>query len=838
MRYHTQWDDFDVDTIGNSPVGWTPRGGGAPGKTLEYGKPAIKRRQLRLTVDALGALRPVTFDAIDGDANRAAFNILTCFNTSANTADGFLVYARGQGLTTVTDGLFLSVNTETGFIQVVKTVSGTSTGLTAFSFAFSASTNYFVRFRSASGFNISATVWAETSPEPAAQISLVDSEVTAAGWVGACAYDDDTIGQSVALNFFAAGTGGDAPLKPRTNAEFRAWLDDPSATRCTLVKMKLIGYNSAAPPYTAVRKVYLSNHGFTSAQQDNPPNTHFENALVGTPNFSREMPSALFGQASSNFGTLRIRNNAEMTAGLGLRDDWLRAHWLRDGFEMLLGDPSWPLHDFRHIVRGRIGKPVQTEPGYIDFAIADLSEMFDTAVVTDRFASGEYVSQYKPLLLGSVANHIELPLVDKANKVYQISRSNTDVTFINGGTVCNNGIPITSSAVYASVNAATDTITTAGPHGFTPGWLIWSSNVTGGLPSGFPSFTATYVIAAGLTDNDFRVSLTPGGTAINLTGPASSGAATFNGQGWRFGVTGDTVTLVDNPGINARLTITGAQNGDANPAGMYDKLLFSEAGFSKNFKDQSSFDTLYAALNAKGEAAGMWMPPGLHTVRDWLTDLQNGTLTWCGSTADGLIQVGRIGLPSGTPVMSFDVSDIAFNSLRLVDRIRAVDFAKAQISWKPAFLTGGPLAVNDAAAFQAKSFLAAYSYGATGIPLDNFPALSDADSTKEIDLLHGYSLGAASLQTDMAQLYKLTLGIFEFDAPLSAYDLDFGSTISLTHPGLGWKLWTTGDPASLDNIAAVDSRLAVVIGVALNNGRVKLKVMRPMPGWYPAAGQI
>ena len=133
-----------------------------------------------------------------------------------------------------------------------------------------------------------------------------------------------------------------------------------------------------------------------------------------------------------------------------------------------------------------------------------------------------------------------------------------------------------------------------------------------------------------------------------------------------------------------------------------------------------------------------------------------------------------------------------------------------------------------------KEICTPYSYGAASIPLDNFPVSLDANKNATFDLIRNFG---GAIPTALVDLYKTTLGVFEFKTRLSASQLSIGQTIQLTHPRLGWKAWTTIDPASPDNIAAVDSTKAVVIGINtdLNTNIVTLKVFRRIPGSYPIA---
>lgn len=90
----------------------------------------------------------------------------------------------------------------------------------------------------------------------------------------------------------------------------------------------------------------------------------------------------------------------------------------------------------------------------------------------------------------------------------------------------------TKHAVDNGPAPATVTITNASPgvvtwtaHGFSAGRAVMFMS-TGALPTGLTAGTWYYVIAAGLTTDEFQVSATPGGAAINTS---SAGSGTHTG---------------------------------------------------------------------------------------------------------------------------------------------------------------------------------------------------------------------------------------------------------------------------------------------------------------------
>lgn len=97
----------------------------------------------------------------------------------------------------------------------------------------------------------------------------------------------------------------------------------------------------------------------------------------------------------------------------------------------------------------------------------------------------------------------------------------------------------TNALVKISVHQAAFTVTIATPavftsatHGLIAGTRI-TLGTTGALPTGLLTSTKYYVLAAGLTANDFRLSLTDGGAAINTSG-VQSGIHTFTTVGFGF----------------------------------------------------------------------------------------------------------------------------------------------------------------------------------------------------------------------------------------------------------------------------------------------------------------
>ena len=1087
-KYFTAWDNFAVDTIGTNVAGWTERGSTGPNSQAPaYGTPCFKKRYLALksSSSATPMRSALSWDAIDADANRDDVDMVSAFSYDAATVNQLWLYARGVGgAATAPDECYMGiVDKSTGTNNLIiarRNAATTITTIATASLTLASGKNYFIRFR-VNGTALKLRVWDAAlgrAGEPTTwNLETTDATWSAAGWVGLGMNNAGVADQVAPFNFFAVGTNGDSAVCPRTNAEYTAWLANQEALRVITARLAFTGYDSSGSPYTATRYAYISNHGYTSHEQDTPARQHFDNYITAVPTFSREMPAALSGQAVVNFGEMRVKNPARPVAGAayllldgasgcyastpdaavnsitgdidircqvamddwtpsgqiclvakfvqtgnqrawalavaaggqlllystpdgtnaslvtgtstaatgftnetkhwvrvtldvndgggnrvyrfytsedgvtwtqlgstvttagvttifdssaavqisgidvsasqnfagkvyraqiyngiagtlavdfnlanvikgatsfstptgevwtvngtakirqaagtapGQLDDWLRVHWIRDGFEMQMGAPDWPLHDFRHIVRGRLGLPTAPRPDEMIFRIADMSDALNVRVTTDRFTSGDYLDQFKPKLFGA-CRAIEPP-GDRATLVYTLNdgalRSNLNAPYYdlvydyNGTVLAHIGTAIDALTI-ASYDAGTDTMTASAAHGLVAGYRVqFAFGST--PPTGLVASTNYWVLAAGLTTTAFRLTATQGSTTpVDISG-AATGAA-FTGYGYTFDISAGTVTLVAQPDGRVIVFFAEDARGDAVQSSVtriVEDIAFNAAALSLNYQDGPAF-TAAQAVDASQTAFGsLWYPAGdAPPCIDALNKLCSGSRGWWGFTADGLLRTGFIGLPASTAVAAFDSSSVKVGSLRLVDVIRPIDYSKTLDSYSPWFLTAGPVidpawvggeAVSDGSpqeAAQGKRIRAPYSYGAASTPLDNYPSSSDPVVTGGVDSL---LLLSAAFNARYVDVNKYTLGVYEFDTTLPAAELNIGDTITLDFPRLGWKTYSSADPASPDNTATIDATKAVVIGLNINYSapgpfKVRVKCFRRQPGYYPTA---
>lgn len=849
-RYLTFWDDFDVDTIGTNVTGWTVRAG-SPSYAPAYGTPPVKNRFLSLQpAVSSSANRALTWDTIDGDANRANFDLLTAFSLNAATVQELWILGRGQG-STPTDFYKLRLVLATGALAIDKFVASVNTaGIGTATVTLTAGHSYYIRFRG-NGTTLQARLWDAAlgmAGEPTTwDISITDASISAAGWVGINGKHTTTANTVAPFNFFSVGTNGDTAPCPRTNAEVDAAISSQSAVLAVVMQITAVGYNAGVSPYTKQIKGYFSTFGFASKPWDNPPNQYFPGYITQIPIVSREMSTALAGQVQTGIGDAILMNPPQGDTRKGLLDDLLRLVPKRNIVLMQVGCFDHPLHDFRPIVRGRVGNATAPTEETIRLPIADLSDALNEPLVTTRFGSSgtnPYQGQFYPALFGQ-PQYVECPLIDSSALRYALSRraiiQQTPPSTGGGPAMYVDTTALASSSTISAVTPASDLLTSAVAHGMTANWRVFF--FAGTPPAPLALETEYWVISSGLTTTDFKVSATRGGSAIDITG--STTGANWVGYGYDFDYTGPpaSVRLANTPPATARIFAQAPADNDGSSTPylvgkMYSAIFFSALGLSLNFKDQASFDALDTALSTfKG---GMWFDTQKHTGAEAALRLALGSFTFFCLSPEGLFQVGKIDLPSSTAVLTLIESDVKDGSLKLVDTIRPIDMSQAQLTYSPWFLTGPPLQTDAIfGARQGKSTQLPYSYGGASWPLDNFPNNTEANNAAIFDSID--TTGGIEMRNRIAALFLKKLGIFELQTRVAASRLSIGQTISLTHPRMGWKLWTPSDPPSADNNGAnTESRLAVVVGVKTNwsapdEFNTTLKLMRQMPGNYPTA---
>lgn len=150
---------------------------------------------------------------------------------------------------------------------------------------------------------------------------------------------------------------------------------------------------------------------------------------------------------------------------------------------------------------------------------------------TDEEDDATYVARFQNTFLRNISGTTDMFLalavslngITKANVVGPISRYQEYVQIPAAPDVAQQ----TSGGYDPGISVGTFTVTIASPavftlnnHGLVAGDVVYLTT-TGSLPTGLSASTVYYVIAAGLTTNNFELSATYGGSAINTSGTQS-----------------------------------------------------------------------------------------------------------------------------------------------------------------------------------------------------------------------------------------------------------------------------------------------------------------------------
>jgi hypothetical protein len=905
-KYFTCFDDYIEDGL---PWDWSARWNIAsnvyPSAVSYFVHPCasntqpVKRRAMRMETSTTGAGTPapgaVSWDAV---GSLADFELLSyCaqpFAGGGNDPDSLAVIYRFRcsGVArSEQQGYYIAFYNLRGgargnTVRFGKTVAGVDVEIAS---AVTGSGKFYFRIL-VSGTSIKARAFSDPATEPGTwQLDVTDSTYSAAGWLGWEGFWD-TSGFELAaalvqrwceMNFLSLATPGDTPQVPLTNTQFQAWLARP-ALRCYIFEGTAVGYSSgggAQGDFTKTTHTYLSNMGYASQSWDYPPSQPYLPIIKKIPTLKRDVGVALSGKASVGYGALTIDNSANQAldpavsgvvgqALIGPRENWLRMKWKKNYAKVMLGDPTWPKHDFRPFLIGRLGHPVTgADNSEITFPISDLSDLLTQDSNPTVYTAGDYIGQRMPCLYGEDRSEnigevvfskvqIEPPLIDKVTRRYHLSRRSlgrwyTDVVSYGFAEVYDNQVALFHTA-DRTITATDNTTHTNASHGMLDGWVFVASNY--GTGSHGPTPILMYFVVNS-TANTFQLAATPGGPAITF--PSFNGNTA--GNAFRgFGYTID----VDNTGFGAQKyaqyepvleSFNGAYLQLVSPA--VGRVTVANVKCYVPSNSNINQGTIFTRVAVDtGLGYGMLDGPGRIPGASDLTNptkciyyggtqklsadqafarLSKGLLCWYGFSPDGFFQFGEMLLP-GTAVLSLTQSDVKANSLKLLQVKLPWDLRSAQL-WLPWFLSGGAFQTGSQQALQGKVAYPTVPFTGTGVPLDSHPQVADLDQTISQELLFTGQF------TYHKTFFSEPIGVFQFSTTMKAFGLKMLDTISLAHPREEWVAFSSpAYPQSPDNTASFNAALARVIGISISPDAsdpypVTVTVFRQLPGYYPVS---
>jgi hypothetical protein len=199
-----------------------------------------------------------------------------------------------------------------------------------------------------------------------------------------------------------------------TDEQYTAWLQNLDASRVLLVE---------ATHSTGVE--YFANAPFISTPDDTAPNRIYDDLLQDAVDIQIRL-DGLF-----TLGEITVTNDGSL-------NDWIGYKWRGYSLVLLLGDPDWPLDDFRPVVNATNGGIINVEASqsgsFIRFGIYDSRAVFDAPISRTRLPDNRPV----PLAFGSPFN-VRPALLDDPTHEYQVhDGAITSVTVRDNGAVVSN----------------------------------------------------------------------------------------------------------------------------------------------------------------------------------------------------------------------------------------------------------------------------------------------------------------------------------------------------------------------------------------------------------------
>lgn len=442
-----------------------------------------------------------------------------------------------------------------------------------------------------------------------------------------------------------------------SDADFTAWLAKDAA-RVVLAEMAF-AYESVGAP--AEGTVYFANRPFATRPTDTPASTRYRDAISALPSISRRVnPDSLGGITEVSVGKLELDNaDGELDFLLDL---------IVDGREVrfYLGDQSWPRSDFR-LVQIALSEVVEA-PG--DDRVEVL--LRDQRLLLDKAIAGDVVNdeRRKPIVVGYAAGGYSIEPVEKsaANLEYYVLQNYADGA---ASAVRDNGVDLSSGIIFAAdetqltVNAGTDTLTKTG-HGLAVNDVVdFVASLGSFFLQGISQGTQYWVISAGLTADDFRLSTTKGGSAVNLSAHSGTGTVDVTRKRYFDNVDVDgTITLSSTPSGRITVDVVGflpsQSTVDGGVGELVRALLVDYGGIDSADIETSTFRTADSAITANDQLCGRVVTER-ENLLDVLDDVARVTQICYGPDHEGTWHAFRLnlsGLSAATPTRALTASDL------------------------------------------------------------------------------------------------------------------------------------------------------------------------------------
>lgn len=477
-------------------------------------------RALQVNLSPIAGLRfAAKLTEVSADAQAADVEVLVRISDQlTGTGSRLSIGARCSGTSTSWTGYFASVNLGSGTASIEKGVAGADTTLG--SAAFAPTGPYFIRFR-VNGTTLEAKFWNDDgSAEPVAwTITATDSAIGAAGAVTVGGRTTTNGAYQYYAHFVAAGTGGDgAPARPVTWQEYLDFLATQDALICVLLEVDVLGQDASGNAVTG--RVCMSNFPFVSKPWDPYPNICYEEILQQAVRLDRKMSESFTGQTSISYGDAIIKNEVSNDDLSGRLDAWLSWNWDGRTARQLVGHPAWRRCDFKTEFAGVIQNIYKAGYGQLGLKFWGPEALMQRPLSTATIGgAGPNAAALLPIGIGEFFN-AEAKVYGASGLVYVVNSANVGgIGFgvYDQADIRDSGISLTQpTRTVNAVDAANDLITFDAAHGGLAGAELWF--ISGTPPAPLSLNTQYFMSATGLTTTACKLSTTPSGPVVDITG--------------------------------------------------------------------------------------------------------------------------------------------------------------------------------------------------------------------------------------------------------------------------------------------------------------------------------
>ncbi len=369
---------------------------------------------------------------------------------------------------------------------------------------------------------------------------------------------------------------------------------------------------------------YLSNWGFVSAPDDDPPNRPYEDRIVSVPDFVTRLPEALSGASRPSWGEIDV----------AVEDmSWLRDAWDGRAIRLYLGDPSWAKADFRPILTGVLADIGAAEGGVVTLKLRDKQWMLNRPL--------------QERLIG-------MPQRIGATQEYRVADGEIegiDAVYDNNGSV-----PFTANLAEGTFTAERTVV--GAPWAIVRG-LAYTANMP--LPLCFGECINIAPVQVSKALQKYQVHDGPIEAILNVYD---------NGAPVTFTADLEAGTFVLANAEYGRITadVRGAKVGGVwlnTVPEIVRHIVATRSGCGAEDIDEVSF----AALDAP-EKVGLYVA-GDRNLQDVVDDLTASVGAWYGFDRDGRLRLGRLNHPAddaGSPVLSLLPDDLIDDGVRVLRR--------------------------------------------------------------------------------------------------------------------------------------------------------------------------